>query len=96
MEYSTTIVNSFILLVVSTVVSMFILRTAKPSWVTKPDARDSEVDTAKVVMYSVSGSVIFTLCITALSLQVDKASAKKEKTVVAEVAKATQPSAEAF
>ncbi len=77
-----TIANGIVLVVATSLVTIFILYKTKPSWVLRRD--DSEtVDMTKVVIYSVTASLLFTVLVTILSVQVDRACERKKE--VAEI-----------
>ena len=75
---SATIANGIVLAFATSLVTIFILFKTKPKWALRTD-NSGTLDTAKVVMYGVTASLLFTVLVTMLSLHVDRACAQKKE-----------------
>ena len=75
-----TIISAIVLLVVTTIVLYGILYNMKPSYVLNSD-KEKTVSKLKTFFYAITSSLIFTIIITIISINVDKHYAKKQKSL---------------
>lgn len=77
-----TIANGIVLVIATSLVTIFILCKTKPSWALRRDDSGT-IDMTKVVIYGVTASLLFTVLVTILSVHVDRACERKKE--VAEI-----------